>query len=153
MTFKKVLIVNRSRGSVLSLQRLKFMRMSSKTKQKSKHSNEQVVVRSLDRQITTQDLDCLREAFALFDVDRTEEITTEELGKVGRGLIRRKILSDCEKKIERCLSKGVEEARLQTFWERTGIDVKECGQNQPWLRGNRLWRIYWIACQSWPVRG
>ena len=91
MTFKKVLIVNRSRGSVLSLQRLKFIRMSSKTKQKSKHSNEQVVVRSLDRQITTQDLDCLREAFALFDVDRTEEITTEELGKVGRGLIRRKI--------------------------------------------------------------
>ena len=48
-------------------------------------------MRSLDRQITTQDLDCLREAFALFDVDRTEEITTEELGKVGRGLIRRKI--------------------------------------------------------------
>ena len=38
--------------------------------------------KSLDRQITAQDLDCLREAFALFDVERTEEITTEELGKV-----------------------------------------------------------------------
>lgn len=39
-------------------------------------------VRSLDRQITAQDLDCLREAFALFDADRQEEITTPELGKV-----------------------------------------------------------------------
>jgi len=39
-------------------------------------------VRSLDRQITTQDVDCLREAFALFDNDRKEEITTSELGKV-----------------------------------------------------------------------
>ena len=38
--------------------------------------------RSLDRQITTQDIDCLREAFALFDIDREEEITTIELGKV-----------------------------------------------------------------------
>ena len=38
--------------------------------------------RSLDRQITTQDVDCLREAFALFDNDREEEITTFELGKV-----------------------------------------------------------------------
>ena len=54
--------------------------MSSKTKQKAKHCSEQG--RSLDRQITTQDLDCLREAFSLFDVDRTEAITTEELGKV-----------------------------------------------------------------------
>ena len=39
-------------------------------------------VRSLDRQITAQDLDCLREAFALFDADRQEEITVPELGKV-----------------------------------------------------------------------
>ena len=39
-------------------------------------------VRSLDRQITAQDLDCLREAFALFDADRKEEITVPELGKV-----------------------------------------------------------------------
>ena len=38
--------------------------------------------RSLERQITTQDIDCLREAFALFDINRKEEITTEELGKV-----------------------------------------------------------------------
>ena len=38
--------------------------------------------RSLDRQITTQDIDCLREAFALFDVNRKDEITTQELGKV-----------------------------------------------------------------------
>ena len=37
---------------------------------------------SLDRQITTQDIHCLREAFALFDIDREEVITTEELGKV-----------------------------------------------------------------------
>ena len=38
--------------------------------------------RSLDRQITTQDVDCLREAFALFDNERKEVITTNELGKV-----------------------------------------------------------------------
>ena len=37
--------------------------------------------RSLDRQITTQDIDCLREAFALFDVNRKDEIITQELGK------------------------------------------------------------------------
>ena len=39
-------------------------------------------VRSLDRQITALDLDCLREAFALFGAEREEAITTEELGKV-----------------------------------------------------------------------
>ena len=39
--------------------------------------------RSLDRQITTKDVDCLKEAFALFDIDRKEEITTMELGQVG----------------------------------------------------------------------
>jgi Ca2+-binding EF-hand superfamily protein len=38
--------------------------------------------RSLDRQITTQDVDCLREAFALFDNERKEVITPNELGKV-----------------------------------------------------------------------
>ena len=36
----------------------------------------------VNRQITNQDVDCLREAFALFDNDREEEITTKELGKV-----------------------------------------------------------------------
>ena len=39
-------------------------------------------VRSLDRQITALDLDCLREAFALFGAEREEAITTEELGRV-----------------------------------------------------------------------
>ena len=38
--------------------------------------------RSLDRQITTQDVDCLREAFALVANERKEVITTNELGKV-----------------------------------------------------------------------
>ena len=38
--------------------------------------------RSLERQLTCQDVDCLREAFALFDIDREDEITTTELGKV-----------------------------------------------------------------------
>ena len=37
---------------------------------------------SLDRQITIQDVECLKEAFALFDADRKEAITAEELGKV-----------------------------------------------------------------------
>ena len=37
---------------------------------------------SLDRQITIQDVEFLREAFALFDADRKEAITAEELGKV-----------------------------------------------------------------------
>ena len=66
--------------------------MSSKTKQKSSHCSVQGQVRSLDRQITTQDLDCLREAWALFDVDRTEEISTEELGKVGSGQVQGQFL-------------------------------------------------------------
>ena len=39
--------------------------------------------RSLERQITNQDVDCLREAFALFDIDRDGDITSKELGKVG----------------------------------------------------------------------
>ena len=37
---------------------------------------------SLDRQITVQDVECLREAFALFDPDKEREITAEKLGKV-----------------------------------------------------------------------
>ena len=37
---------------------------------------------SPDRQVTVQDIDCLKEAFKLFDCDRDGEITVEELGKV-----------------------------------------------------------------------
>ena len=38
---------------------------------------------SLDRQITVQDVECLREAFALFDPDKEKEmLTPERLGKV-----------------------------------------------------------------------
>ena len=37
---------------------------------------------SLDRQITVQDVECLREAFALFDPDKKDTITPEKLGKV-----------------------------------------------------------------------
>ena len=39
-------------------------------------SNTPNTGRSLDRQITTKDVDCLSEAFALFDIDRKEVITT-----------------------------------------------------------------------------
>jgi len=39
---------------------------------------------SPDRQVTSQDINCLKEAFALFDCDRDGEITVEELGKVMR---------------------------------------------------------------------
>ena len=39
-------------------------------------------MRNLERQITTQDIECLREAFALFDTNRKDKITKEELGKV-----------------------------------------------------------------------
>ena len=39
---------------------------------------------SPDRQVSMQDIDCLKEAFKLFDCDRDGEITVEELGKVGR---------------------------------------------------------------------
>ena len=42
---------------------------------------------SPDRQITAQDIDCLKEAFALFDSDRDGEITVKELGKVRKGLL------------------------------------------------------------------
>ena len=38
---------------------------------------------SPDRQVTASDIDCLKEAFALFDCDRDGEISVEELGKVG----------------------------------------------------------------------
>jgi len=37
-----------------------------------------------DRQVTAQDIKCLKEAFKLFDCDRDGEITVEELGKVMR---------------------------------------------------------------------
>merc|ERR1712037_146733 len=37
---------------------------------------------SPDRQVTSSDIDCLKEAFALFDCDRDGEISVEELGKV-----------------------------------------------------------------------
>merc|ERR1712198_89930 len=39
---------------------------------------------SPDRQVTASDIDCLKEAFALFDCDRDGEISVEELGKVMR---------------------------------------------------------------------
>ena len=41
---------------------------------------------SPDRQVTASDIDCLKEAFALFDCDRDGEISVEELGKVGTTL-------------------------------------------------------------------
>ena len=37
---------------------------------------------SPDRQLSRQDIECLKEAFKLFDCDRDGEITVEELGKV-----------------------------------------------------------------------
>lgn len=37
---------------------------------------------SPDRHISTTEMECLKEAFALFDRDRDGEISTEELGKV-----------------------------------------------------------------------
>ena len=37
---------------------------------------------SPDRHITVKDMECLKEAFALFDRDRDGEINTDELGKV-----------------------------------------------------------------------
>jgi len=39
---------------------------------------------SPDRRLASTDLECLKEAFALFDRDRDGEIDTEELGKVMR---------------------------------------------------------------------
>ena len=42
---------------------------------------------SPDRQVTASDVDCLKEAFALFDCDRDGEISVEELGKVGTALL------------------------------------------------------------------
>ena len=39
---------------------------------------------SPDRQLSRQDIECLKEAFKLFDCDRDGEITVEELGKVIR---------------------------------------------------------------------
>ena len=42
---------------------------------------------SPDRQLSRQDIDCLKEAFKLFDCDRDGEITVSELGKVGTGIL------------------------------------------------------------------
>merc|ERR1712226_853575 len=39
---------------------------------------------SPDRQLSREDIDCLKEAFALFDCDSNGRITVEELGKVMR---------------------------------------------------------------------
>ena len=58
------------------------MSTKARTSVKEKAGGLTAPVRSLDRQITAQDIDCLREAFALFDADRQEEITVPELGKV-----------------------------------------------------------------------
>ena len=55
---------------------------------------------SPDRQVTASDIDCLKEAFALFDCDRDGEISVEELGKVGQ--LSHPVLNICPKKnIER----------------------------------------------------
>ena len=40
---------------------------------------------SPDRQLSREDIDCLKEAFKLFDCDRDGVITVEELGKVREG--------------------------------------------------------------------
>lgn len=40
---------------------------------------------SPDRHISNTEMECLKEAFALFDRDRDGEISTEELGKVSEG--------------------------------------------------------------------
>ena len=37
---------------------------------------------SPDKHISPKEMECLKEAFALFDGDRDGEISTEELGKV-----------------------------------------------------------------------
>ena len=37
---------------------------------------------SPDRHVSVKEMECLKEAFALFDRDRDGEISTEELGKV-----------------------------------------------------------------------
>ena len=42
---------------------------------------------SPDRQLSRQDIDCLKEAFKLFDCDRDGEITVSELGKVGTAIL------------------------------------------------------------------
>jgi Ca2+-binding EF-hand superfamily protein len=65
-----------------SFPKLFFFRHNTNIKMTSTPNNTPTTGRSLDRQITTQDVVCLREAFALFDNDRKEEITTMELGKV-----------------------------------------------------------------------
>ena len=41
---------------------------------------------SPDRQLSREDIDCLKEAFKLFDCDRDGVITVEELGKVSLGM-------------------------------------------------------------------
>ena len=44
---------------------------------------------SPDRHISVTEMECLKEAFALFDRDRDGEISTEELGKVSSKILNR----------------------------------------------------------------
>jgi len=57
---------------------------NSRSKSETVHHGSRSKGPSLDRQITVQDVECLREAFALFDPDKKETITPEKLGKVLR---------------------------------------------------------------------
>ena len=53
----------------------------------SNNSPDKQIINTTEKQITKQDIDCLKEAFALFDCDRDGEITVEELGKVSTLII------------------------------------------------------------------
>ena len=46
------------------------------------HDQAMADLSSPNSHITAKDMECLKEAFALFDRDRDGEINTEELGKV-----------------------------------------------------------------------
>ena len=78
-------IISRQEVSTILFYRAKRNRKYSKMDKTSfshKPSRGSQQGPSLDRQITIQDVECLKEAFALFDADRKEAITSEELGKV-----------------------------------------------------------------------
>ena len=67
--------------------------------------------RSLDRQITAKDVDCLKEAFALFDIESKVVITAMELGKV---YLKMNLLKNVFNKVNTFFS-GPEKVWVQPF--------------------------------------
>jgi len=83
---------------------------------------------SMDRQLTHQDIDCLKEAFALFDNDRNGEITTDELGKILRTHSfnpSEEDLKDMIKNVDKNSNGGIDFNEFIEMMVRQGTDIED----------------------------